>query len=99
MVHPTVPTAWRRRVPQGVVLAFSDVPKVERAWIGPVPVTAVRRTLVDCGAAGVAPDLLQQAVEQAAGRGLVPGAELAGIRRPGRVVTLGTEVGAVKRGR
>jgi predicted transcriptional regulator of viral defense system len=86
MVHLTVPTAWSRRrlrVPKGVALAFSDVPKEERAWIGPVPVTAVRRTLVDCVAAGVAPDLVQQAVEQAAGRGLASGAELARITRRG----------------
>jgi len=86
-VHLTVPSDWSRRrlrVPQGVVLAYADVPKVDRTWVGPVQVTAVRRTLADCLAAGVAPDMVQQAIEQAAGRGLVPKAELARLTRPGR---------------
>lgn len=86
LVHLTVPFAWirrRLRVPQGVVLAFHDVPKEERTWVGPVQVTAVRRTLADCSAAGVAPDLVQQAVKQAAERGLVSKAELARLMRTG----------------
>jgi predicted transcriptional regulator of viral defense system len=86
-VHLTVPSDWSRRrlrVPQGVVLVYADVPKVDRTWVGPVQVTAVRRTLADCLAAGVAPDLMQQAIEQAADRGLVPQAELARLTRPGR---------------
>lgn len=86
-VHLSVPSAWSRRrlrVPQGVVLVYSDVPKEERTWVGPVLVTAVRRTLADCIAAGVAPDLMEQAVKQAAARGLVPRAELARLTRPGR---------------
>jgi len=86
-VHLTVPSDWSRRrlrVPQGVVLAYADVPKVDRTWMGPVQVTAVRRTLVDCLVAGVAPDMVRQAIEQAADRGLVPKAELARLTRPGR---------------
>jgi predicted transcriptional regulator of viral defense system len=86
-VHLTVPSAWklrRLRVPQGVVLAYADVPKVDRAWMGSVPVTAVRRTLADCLAAGVAPDLVHQAIRQSADRGLLPKAELARLARPGR---------------
>ena len=86
-VHLTVPADWSRRrlrVPQGVVLAYADIPKGDRAWVGPVQVTAVRRTLADCLASGVAPDLVQQAIQQAAERGLVPRAELARLARPGR---------------
>jgi len=86
-VHLTVPSDWSRRrlrVPQGVVLAYADVPKIDRTWVGPVQVTAVRRTLADCLAAGVAPDLVQQAIEQAADRGLVAKAELARLTRPSR---------------
>jgi predicted transcriptional regulator of viral defense system len=86
-VHLTVPSDWSRRrlrVPEGVKLAYADVPKVDRTWVGPVQVTAVRRTLADCLAAGVAPDLMQQAIEQAAERGLVPKAELAQLTRPAR---------------
>jgi predicted transcriptional regulator of viral defense system len=86
-VYLTVPSDWSRRrlrVPEGVKLAYADVPKVDRTWVGPVQVTAVRRTLADCLAAGVAPDLVQQAIEQAADRGLVPKAELARLTRPSR---------------
>lgn len=83
-VHLTVPARWearRLRVPAEVVLHHADVAKGERAWIGPVPVTDVRRTLADCIAGGVAPDLVQQALDQAGARGLVPRDVLAGFRR------------------
>ncbi len=83
-VHLTLPGSWqarRFRVPRGVVLHHADVAKDERAWVGPVPVTAPRRTLADCIAAGVAPDLLEQAIEQAASRGVVPRAAVAELRR------------------
>ncbi len=86
-VHLTVPPDWSRRrlrVPESVVLAYADVPKEDRTWMGPVQATSVRRTLVDCLVAGVAPDLVQQAIEQAADRGLVSRAELARLIRPGR---------------
>lgn len=83
-VHLSVPAEWqgrRLRVPPGVALHHADVPKAERAWVGPVPVTTPRRTLVDCVTAGVAPDLVQQAMEQAGARGLVARAELGEMRR------------------
>jgi predicted transcriptional regulator of viral defense system len=86
-VHLTVPSSWNRRrlrVPRGVVLAFADVPKADRAWVGPVQVTSVRRTLEDCAAAAVAPDLVQQALREAATRGLVSRAELDRIARAAR---------------
>jgi predicted transcriptional regulator of viral defense system len=83
-VHLTIPASWharRFRVPRGVVLHHADVPKDDRAWVGPVPVTAPRRTLADCIAAGVAPDLVEQAIDQAAARGIVPRAAAAELRR------------------
>ena len=86
-VHLTVPSDWRRRrlrVPRGVELAFADIPKSDRAWVGPVQVTSIRRTLEDCAAAAVAPDLVQQALSEAATRGLVPRAELDRIARLAR---------------
>ena len=89
-VHLRVPSNWsqrRLRVPQGVVLAYADVPKVDRTWVGPVQVTAVRRTLADCLAAGVAPDLVNLAIQQAGHRGLVPKAELARLTRSGRATS------------
>ena len=72
--HLTVPEAWRRRrlrVPRGVVLHFADVAPAERSWVGPLPVTSVARTLNDCAAAHLAPDLLHQAYRQAMGRGII----------------------------
>jgi predicted transcriptional regulator of viral defense system len=88
LAHLTVPSAWRRRrlrVPQGVVLSYSDVPKEDRTWVGPVPVTTVRKTLADSIAARVAPDLVRQAIGQAADRGLVPRDELVRLSRSDRV--------------
>ena len=85
--HLTVPADWNRRrlrVPRGVVLHHADVPRSDRAWVGSLPVTAPLRTLADCAAGGVAPDLVQQAKDQAVARGLVTPAEVAAIAKPGR---------------
>jgi predicted transcriptional regulator of viral defense system len=82
--HITVPASWRARrlrVPRGVVLHHADIAKDERAWVGPVPVTTPRRTIADCIAAGVAPDLIEQAIEQATARGVVPRAAATELRR------------------
>lgn len=78
-IHLTLPLAWRTRrfrVPNGLLLHFSDVPAEDRSWIESVPVTATRRTLNDCAAAGLSPELLRQAAKQALVRGLVLPAEL-----------------------
>ena len=86
-VHLTVPADWSRRrlrVPRGVVLHHADVPKSDRGWVGSLPVTAPFRTLADSAAAGVAPDLMQQARDQAVTRGLVTRADVAAIAAPGR---------------
>lgn len=83
-VQITLPVSWRARrlrVPRGVVLHHADVAQDERAWVGSVPVTAPHRTLADCIAAGVAPDLVDQAIEQAAARGVVPRAAATELRR------------------
>jgi len=83
-VHITVPASWRARrlrVPRGVVLHHADIAKDERAWVGAVPATAPRRTLADCIAEGVAPDLVEQAIEQATARGVVPRAAATELRR------------------
>jgi predicted transcriptional regulator of viral defense system len=71
--HLTVPRAWQRRrlrVPAGVVLHHAAISDDERNWSGPVPVTSALRTLGDCAREGLAEDLLVQAVEQGARRGL-----------------------------
>lgn len=81
-IHLTLPDAWsnrRFRVPRGIVLHYAHVPRRDRGWLGPVPVTTPRRTLDDCAAAALAPELLHQAAEQALRRGLVTKRELTGI--------------------
>jgi predicted transcriptional regulator of viral defense system len=86
-VHVTLPAAWqvrRLRVPKGVVLHFADVPKMDRAWAGSVPVTAPARTLRDCASVGVSPETVRKAIRDAVARGLVVRTEVAAIRRSAR---------------
>jgi predicted transcriptional regulator of viral defense system len=73
-VHVTLPSlqkSRRLRVPEGVVLHFADIESADRTWFGPVPITNVARTLADCADAGVGPDFVRDAFEEAADRGLV----------------------------
>lgn len=73
-IHVTLPAEWRDRrfrVPEAVVLHHASVPNRDRAWAGPVPITSVRRTLIDCAKDQMSPDLLRQAAQQALRRGLV----------------------------
>ncbi|MCP4602752.1 MAG: hypothetical protein GY847_19925 [Proteobacteria bacterium] len=73
-VYLTLPSFWKRRrlrVPEGVVLHFTDIEDADRTWFGAVPVTTVTRTLGDCADARVAPDFVRDAFEEAADRGLV----------------------------
>jgi predicted transcriptional regulator of viral defense system len=77
--HLTLPQSWasrRLRVPAGAALHHADLSPEEIAWVGPVPVTAVVRTIVDCAMAGVDPLLVGQAARQATRRGLCSRAEL-----------------------
>jgi hypothetical protein len=71
--HLTLPAEWRRRrlrFPAGVVPHFTDVPEVEWSWCGPVPVTTPARTVIDCAAASMVPDLVEQALREGLARGL-----------------------------
>jgi predicted transcriptional regulator of viral defense system len=82
-LHLTVPTAWQRRrlrLPRGLVLHYAVVPKSERSWFGPVPVTSVQRTLNDCAREGLSPELLRQATKQALQRGVAARDELVDVR-------------------
>src|SRR3954470_1519163 len=82
--HLTVPAAWRDRrlrVPEGVALHYADVRKTERVWFGVVPVTSVPRTLSDCAADHLSPDLLSAAVDQALTRGVVAKRDVAQVQR------------------
>jgi predicted transcriptional regulator of viral defense system len=79
-VHLTLPEAWQKRrlrVPDGVVLHYGDVAEGERRWFGPVPATAPLRTLEDCAAEHLPPELLRGAALDALHRGLVSRDELA----------------------
>lgn len=77
--HITVPVAWKAReiqIPDDVAMYYADVADRDRAWVGPLPVTSVRRTLSDCLGTSVAADLVAQASAQAAERGLISAAEI-----------------------
>jgi predicted transcriptional regulator of viral defense system len=82
-LHLTLPASWARRrlvVPEGLRLHFGDVADAERAWVGPVPVTAPIRTLRDCQAAHLPPDLVAQAARDGLARGLFSRGEVAGVQ-------------------
>lgn len=73
----------RLRVPEGVRLHYKDVSPQETVWIDHVPVTSVLRTLQDCAALPIAPDLLHQAVWEAEKRGLASPSAIASVRAEG----------------
>ena len=71
-IHMTFPLSWgerRMRYPRSVVPNFSAVSEADRSWIGPVLVTSPLRTIKDCRAAHVEPDLVDQAIAEAVERG------------------------------
>jgi predicted transcriptional regulator of viral defense system len=83
-VHLTLPAGWARRrfrVPVDVVLHYSDVAKPDRTWVGSVPVTSVRRTLLDVRRASVSPELIAQATRQAIARGLIGKKDAADLKQ------------------
>ena len=81
-VHLTLPEGWRKRrvsVPEGVVLRYGAISETERRWFGPVPATDPLRTLRDCAAAQMPPELLRGAALDALDRGWVARAELVAV--------------------
>ncbi|MFO8072221.1 MAG: type IV toxin-antitoxin system AbiEi family antitoxin domain-containing protein [Polyangia bacterium] len=71
--HLMLPSSWKSRrlqVPAGVILHFSDLPDIDRTWVGSVQVTTPARTVNDCAEAGVSPELVQQAIDEGIQRGL-----------------------------
>lgn len=72
--HITLPRAREKaaiRIPKGVAVHHDDLDERARSWVGSIPVTSVRRTLLDCFHGSVSPELVAQASEQAAERGLI----------------------------
>ena len=87
-VHLTLPVDWARRrlrIPQGLVLYYAEVPKRERGDLGAIPVTTIWRTLIDCVAVHVSPELIEQAIHQARRRGLIDKDETKVLRARMRV--------------
>lgn len=83
-IHLTLPETQRSRRrarPPGLVLHYGEIPERETAWYGSVPVTSPSRTLRDCVAASLSPELLDQALEQAVERGLLDVASITKIAR------------------
>ncbi len=73
-IHMTLPVSRkhrRARVPRGLVLTYANLDPSEQTWVGPVPVTSVRHTLIDCARASVAPEFVRDAFEEAVARGLL----------------------------
>ncbi|MBM4061808.1 MAG: hypothetical protein FJ265_12040 [Planctomycetes bacterium] len=77
---PLAAAKERRLAPDRVSLHLSDLSPDEQTWVGNVPVTTVLRTLRDCAAMPVSPDLLLQALHEAKARGLVARRELDALR-------------------
>lgn len=73
-VEMTLPAGWslrRLRVPAGLILHFSDLEARDAAWVGPVRVTSVARTLEDCARSRVEPRIVRNALDDALARGLM----------------------------
>jgi predicted transcriptional regulator of viral defense system len=86
--HLTVPASWakrRLRVPTGVALYHDDVPKQERVELGAIPMTNVRRTLIDCANAHVSGELIEAALRQALARGFIDRQDVKLIQARARV--------------
>lgn len=74
-IHITFPSNWkerRMRYPHSLKVSYAPISKDERSWIGPLPVTSPLRTIKDCQAAYLEPDLIEQAISEALERGLFP---------------------------
>jgi hypothetical protein len=76
--HITVPPPWdqgSRRLDADVVLHRADVGETEVVWRGPFPLTHPLRTVRDCIAVGVSPELIDQAIAAGVRRGLFTAAD------------------------
>ncbi len=81
-VQMLLPRSWRRRrlrVPEGLILHHVDLEDGDRTWCGSVPVTTPARTLRDCAAANVSPDLVRQALDEGLDRGLFTRSEVIAV--------------------
>lgn len=73
-IHLTVPAVWRereRKIPEAYRLHYADLDDDETEWAGPVVVTTPRRTLQDVAEAGMNPERVERAIDEALRRGMV----------------------------
>lgn len=73
-IHLTVPTSWKGRnikIPDEYRLHYADLGRDDTEWYDAVPITTPLRTIEDVALAGLNPDLVEQAIDQAKARGLV----------------------------
>ncbi len=73
-VHMTLPESCRRvrrKIPEWLELHFADIPEDSQEWYDVVPITRPAQTIVDVAAAGLEPELLRQAVDEAKERRMV----------------------------
>ncbi len=73
-IHLTVPESWRGRnknIPEAYRLHYAELADGETQWYDAVPMTTPLRTLKDVAQAGLDPDLVEQAIDEARDRGLV----------------------------
>ncbi|WP_437971467.1 DUF4365 domain-containing protein [Sorangium sp. So ce260] len=77
-IHVTVPPAWTpaAQLPAHVVLHRATLTESEITWHDVVPVTTPLRTIRDCSAAGLDPELIDQACREGIERGIFPAEEL-----------------------
>ena len=71
-VHMTMPrtTSRRKKIPEGAVLHFADIPEGDRQWLGPVQITKPARSVLDVSAAHGDASLVAQAIDQGIRTGL-----------------------------
>lgn len=77
--HITVPPGWDpgdRKLDANVVLHHAEVDEDEICWLGPVPYTAPLRTVRDCIASHLSPDLIEQAIADGLRLGMFTEADL-----------------------
>lgn len=84
---PIAARARRRKPPPNVVVHHADVPITDRSWVASVPATTPKRTLIDCAMAGLEPEFLHQAAEQALRRGLIARGDIVEVDRSLRSFT------------
>lgn len=72
-VHMTLPEVdqnLRRSIPAGLTLHYAEISAQDRSWADYIPLTSPERTMLDCIADALSPEVLEQALEQALTRGL-----------------------------